>query len=375
MRLDTFKVERWMDEYEGFLTYDLGETCVDSLKIGELLKLCGKDPAEFMKELEDRRMVYGWIHGSDELKKGIASLYETMTVDDVVPTHGGISANHMVLAELAEPGKNVVTFVPTYQMHYSIPESIGAEVRKLHLKKEEKFLPNLEELKKLVDKDTVLIDICNPDNPTGAVIPKETMVKIVEIAKSVDAYLLCDEAYREYYEDGSAMYSAADLYEKGISTSSMSKFFGLAGLRIGWIATKDKDFMHRMHGRRDYDTISCGVIDDILAGMALAHKDKLIERNSKIIREGRAVLDQWVKDTPSVDYIKPMGGNTALVYYDVDVPSFEFCAHLVKDNGVLVTPGSAFEFEHCFRIGYAFSPDKLKIGLDIIAKTIEEYRK
>ena len=145
-----------MDEYEGFLTYDLGETCVDSLKIGELLKLCGKDPAEFMKELEDRRMVYGWIHGSDELKKGIASFYETMTVDDVVPTHGGISANHMVLAELAEPGKNVVTFVPTYQMHYSIPESIGAEVRKLHLKKEEKFLQENIKIKVRTDAGSFL---------------------------------------------------------------------------------------------------------------------------------------------------------------------------------------------------------------------------
>lgn len=130
--------------------------------------------------------------------------------------------------------------------------------------------------------------------------------------------------------------------------------------------------MKQICGRRDYDTISCGYIDDILAGIALEHKDKIFERNSKILLEGREIVDKWVNETEGVNYVKPVAGTTALVYYDKDIPSFDFCVHLVKDKGVLTTPGSCFEMEHCIRIGYAFSPDVLKTGLDIIAETLKE---
>lgn len=372
MKLERFKVERWMDEYEGFLTYDLGETCIDSLKIGELLELCGEDPDAFFSKLKNERLVYGHIHGSPELKAGIAGLYQDLKPENIVPTHGGISANHMVIATLVERTDNVVTVLPTYQQHYSIPESIGAEVRRLWLKKENNFIPDIDELKKLVDQNTKLISICNPDNPTGAMVPKELMEQIVEIARGAGAYILCDEAYRGISEDGSYMYSIADLYEKGISASSMSKIYSLAGLRIGWIATKDKEAMELFCGRRDYDTICCGYIDDILASLALKNKDKLYERNRKILLEGRAVLDKWVNETEGVSYVKPVAGTTALVFYDKDIPSFDFCVKLVKERGVLTTPGSCFEMEHCIRIGYAFSPTVLKTGLDIIAQLLKE---
>lgn len=372
MKLERFKVERWMDEYEGFLTYDLGETCIDSLEIGELLELCGKDPDAFLSGLKGERLVYGHIHGSPELKKGIAGLYRDLTPEDVVPTHGGISANHMVIATLVERDDNVVTVLPTYQQHYSIPESIGAEVRTLWLKKENGFVPDLLEMEALIDENTKLISICNPDNPTGAFVPEDVMMEIVKMADKVDAYILCDEAYRGISEDGSYMYSIADLYDKGISTSSMSKVFGLAGLRIGWIATKNQEIMRQFCGRRDYDTISCGYIDDILASLALEHKDKLYERNAKILLEGRNILDKWVKETEGVDYVRPVAGTTALVYYDKEISSFDFCVRLVKERGVLTTPGSCFEMEHCIRIGYAFSPDVLQKGLDIIAELLKE---
>lgn len=373
MKLERFKVERWMDEYEGFLTYDLGETCIDSLEVGELLDICGVDRDTFFKTIADKRLVYGWIHGSPEFNQGVANLYKDLKPEQVVPMHGAIGANHSVIACLVEPTDNVVSVLPTYQQHYSIPASYGAEVRKTWLKRENNFMPNVEEIRSLVDKNTKLIAINNPDNPTGAFVPEETMKEIVEIARANDAYILCDEVYRGEFEDGSYMYSICDLYEKGVSTGSMSKVFGLAGLRMGWIATKDAELMKAVHGRRDYDTISLGTFDDILASIALANKDKIFARNNKILFEGRKILDQWVNETEGISYVKPVAGTTALVYYDKKVPSFDFCVHLVKDRGVLVTPGEAFDMEGCFRIGYAFSPDVLKKGLDIIAQTLSEY--
>ena len=266
----------------------------------------------------------------------------------------------------------MVCVMPTYQQHYSIPESIGAEVRILQLRPENNFLPDIEELKSLVDENTKMITLNNPDNPTGSWIPKAEMEAMIEIARSVDAYILCDEVYRGISEDGSYMHSIVDLYEKGISVGSMSKIFSLAGLRMGWIATRDMDVIHQIRERRDYDTISCGVLDDMLAGLALAHKEKIFERNRAILLKNREILDKWVQETEGVHYVKPVAGTTALVYYDKDIPSYDLCVRLIREKGLLFTPGSWFEMEGCVRIGYAFDSKLLAQGLEKFAEFLRE---
>ena len=202
-----------------------------------------------------------------------------------------------------------------------------------------------------------MITINNPNNPTGSWIKTDVMEQIAEIARSVDAYVLCDEVYRGISEDGSYMQSIVDIYEKGISVGSMSKIFSLAGLRMGWIATKSEEVLHQCHERRDYDTISCGVIDDKLASLALSHKEEIFARNREILRKNREILDQWVQETPGVHYLKPVAGTTALVYYDKEIPSYQLCVKLIREKGVLFTPGECFEMEGCVRIGYAFDSD------------------
>lgn len=363
MKIKTFKVEQWMNEYENDATYNLAETCIDSLSLRELLKLAGKDPEQFMASLVDTRMTYSHIMGSPELLTGIASLYQEIKPDDIIPTHGAIGANHQVLVTLLESTDSMVSVAPTYQQHYSIPESIGAEVNILQLLPENNFLPDLDELRRLVKQNTKLITINNPNNPTGALIPEKLLKEIIEIAKGVGAYVLSDEVYRGISEDGSYMTSIVDLYEKGISVGSMSKAYSLAGLRLGWIVSKDQELIHLCKERRDYDTISCGVMDDLLASLALKHKDAIINRNREIIIHNRRILDQWVNSDPHVSYIKPQAGNTALIYYDVDMTSRELCTTLLRETGVFFTPGDCFDLEYCFRIGYAFDSFTLSEGL------------
>ena len=292
MNIKTFKVERWMNDYEEGAVYNLGETCIDSLTLGELLDICGGNSRDFFEELKNTRLTYGHIFGSDGFLRGVSGLYENMQPENIVPAHGAIGANNMVITALIEAGDNMVCVMPTYQQHYSIPESIGAEVRILPLKAERNFLPDLKELENLVDKNTKMITINNPNNPTGSLIHKEALEKIVEIAKSANAYILSDEVYRGISEDGSYMYSIVDVYEKGISVGSMSKIFSLAGLRMGWIATKDEEALHKIYERRDYDTISCGVLDDKLASMALANKEKIFARNREILLKNRRILNE-----------------------------------------------------------------------------------
>jgi aspartate/methionine/tyrosine aminotransferase len=361
-----------MNEWETKAVYNLGETCVDSLRIDELLKLCGEDPAEYLRKLGGVRLTYGHIEGSPELRRGIASLYGGIPSDNVIPTHGAIGANYQVIMTLVGRGDNVVCVKPTYQQHYSIPESIGAEVRPLQLKYEEKFLPNLDELNRLADKNTKLITINNPNNPTGSWIPDETTRAIVKIAERVGAYVLSDEVYRGISEGGEYMTSIVDLYDKGISVGSMSKVFSLAGLRLGWIAAKDMSVREACLARRDYDTISCGVLDDMLSALALGHKESIFERNRTIIAKNRAILDEWVEKTPCVEYVRPTAGTTALVYCRKNIASRELSIRLLKEKGVLTTPGECFDLEGCVRIGYAYDSKQLQIGLDKIAEMLGE---
>ena len=372
MKIKTFKVERWMNDYEEQAVYNLGETCIDSLKLGELLALCGEDEAGFLKKMADTRLTYGHIFGSPQLLEGIASLYEQVGPEHIVPTHGAVGANHMVINALIEPGDNMVCVLPTYQQHYSIPESLGAQVRILHLRPENGFLPDIDELRGLVDGNTKMITFNNPDNPTGSWIPRQAMQEMIEVAQQVGAYVLCDEVYRGISEDGSYMHSVVDLYDKGISVGSMSKVFSLAGLRLGWIVTKDRQALHQIHERRDYDTISYGVLDDMIASLALKNKEKIFARNRAILTKNRAILDNWVNATEGVHYVRPVAGTTALVYYDKDIPSYELCTRLIREKGLLFTPGAAMEMEGAVRIGYAFDSQLLQKGLDVFAEFLKE---
>ena len=317
---------------------------------------------------------YSHIFGSPEFTKGISELYKDINPEDITPTHGAVGANNLTLMTLISREDNMVSVLPTYQQHYSIPESIGADVRILKLKSDNNYLPDIEELRSMVDENTKLITINNPNNPTGSWIPVEMMKEIVEIAKSVNAYVLSDEVYRGISEDGSYMPSIVDLYDKGISVGSMSKCFSLAGLRLGWVATKDKALTALMHERRDYDTISCGVLDDMIASLALQNKEKIFDRNRSILLKNREILDKWVEETEGVEYVKPVAGTTALIDYDIDMPSYDLCKKLIKEKGVLFTPGAAFEMEGAVRIGYAFDSELLREGLDKFAEFLIENR-
>ena len=369
MKIKPFAVEEWMNAWEVGAKYNIAETCVDSISMNELFELTGEDKTEFLNRLCARRLSYGDIEGLPEFRKGVCGLYKTLNIENIVPTHGASGANHHVFYSLISPGDRVVSIMPTYQQLYSIPESYGADVQILHLSKENNYLPDLEKLRRLVTPKTKMICINNPNNPTGALMSEQMLREIVEIARSADAWILCDEVYRHLSQEDGWCSSIVDLYEKGISVSSMSKVFSLAGLRLGWIATHDMSVVKSCLSHRDYNLVSCGVFDEMLAAAALKHRDKLLERSRKIVRENLQILDDWVGSEPHVSYVKPKAGTTALVYYDMDISSYEFCEEMYKKTGAFVTPGDCFEVPHSMRIGYAYGKQDLIDGL----KAISEY--
>ena len=371
MKIKDFLVERWMDRYEHEARYNLAETCVESLTVDQLLTLTGKQDS-IMGELRPMKLTYGAIEGSDRLRTNIAALYDRQTPQNILVTHGAIGGNALVYQTLVEPGDRVIAVLPTYQQHYSIPESYGADVHTMTLREENNFLPDLDELRKLASQKTKLIAINNPNNPTGSLMNEAFLKEVVAIAQACGAYLLCDEVYRGTDQDGSGFTaSVADLYERGISTGSMSKTWSLAGLRLGWIAGP-LDLIRAVCIHRDYNTISVGMIDDYFASIALEAKDKILARNHAIIRTNLATLDAWVEQEPLVSYVKPKAATVCLLKFDVEMSSTEFCTSLIEATGVMFAPGSAFEMEGYVRIGFANPLDVLQQGLSRVSDFLKD---
>ncbi|MEO9899289.1 aminotransferase [Nisaea sp.] len=363
MHIEPFGVEIWMNEWETKCELNLAETCVESLTIAELLKLAGKNDDD-LSALLSMKMTYGAIEGSDRLRAAIAALYEKQAPENIVVTHGTIGANMLVHKTLVSAGDRVISVVPTYQQHYSIPKSIGADVHHLHLREENRFLPDLDELKALAVPGTTLIAINNPNNPTGALMDRAMLEEIARIAEAAGAWILSDEVYRGTDQEGDGLtVSMADVSARGISTASTSKAFSLAGLRLGWIAAP-RTLIEAVSIHRDYDTISVGMIDDHFAALALEHKDRVLERSQKITRGNLAMLADWVEREPAISWVKPRSGTTALLRYDLPMSSRDFCIALLKETGVMLTPGAALNMEGYVRIGYANTPAIIGEGLE-----------
>ena len=356
-----------MNAHETTATWNIAETCVDSVTLDELLALSG-DADAVLSQLRETRLGYGDIVGSPRLRAAVAALYgERITADHVLTANGAIGANFLALYALVEPGSTVVTVQPTYQQLFSVPDSLGAEVRELRLREEDAYLPDVDALRALTDERTRLIVLNNPNNPTGALIDEPLLREIVEVARERDAWLFCDEVYRKLeHEPGTTAPSVADLYERGVSSGSMSKSYSLAGLRTGWVAGPT-EVIRRCLDVRDYTTISGGVLDDALATVALEHVDAVLARSLEIVRGNLAVVDAWIAREPRLHYVRPRAGTTALVRYDHDVPSTAFCQGMFDLNGAFVMPGAAFGEEHSFRLGYACARAVLEGGLAAVS--------
>jgi aspartate/methionine/tyrosine aminotransferase len=370
MHIEPFGVELWMNEWETRCEYNLAETCVASLTIAELLEITGQNSTD-LSELLALKLTYGAIEGSERLRQAIAALYDNQTMENIVVTHGTIGANMLVHKALVSAGDRVISVVPTYQQHYSIPASIGADVQLLRLREENGFLPDLNELADMAGAGSRLIAINNPNNPTGALMDEVMLREIAVIARRAGAWVLCDEVYRGTDQHGSGMtISIADIYEKGISTASTSKAFSLAGLRLGWIAAAP-EVIGKVAIHRDYDTISVGMIDDHFATIALENYQKVLQRSHQITRGNLAILADWVERQPRISWIKPESGTTALLKYDLPMSSRDLCIALLQETGVMFTPGSVLEMEGYVRIGYANNPEILRTGLQRVTEFLD----
>lgn len=369
MYIKPFGVERWLSKYETTVDYNLTSTSIMPLSINELLELTGEDEEQVKENIFSIKLNYGAIEGRLDYLSGIASLHQSIQKEQVISTNGGVGASHLTMMIVIEPGDHVVAILPAYQQIYSVPESIGAQMEYLFLEKTETdYVLDLNKLMHLVTPETKAIVFNNPNNPTGDVIDDEALEKMVEIARKNDTYLICDEAYRGLTHNIGFSTSVADLYEKGISLGSMSKAFAMAGLRLGWIASRDVKFMQDVYIHRDYTMISNGVIDEYVAALALKHKNAVQQRNLGITQSRATLFKKWLDNEPKLSYAPFKGGTVALPYFESSLSSEEFCAKVIEEKSVLLMPGFVFDLEKCFRMGYAREPEeKMIAGLERVS--------
>lgn len=365
MKIEEFGVEIWMNAYETKCRYNIAETCVDAITFGDLMATSGRSQT-ILAELNSLKLTYGAIEGSTRLKAAIASLYRGRDADDVLVTHGAAGANALLYETIVEPGDEVIAIVPTYQQHTSIPKSLGAEVLPLTLRADDGYQPDLAELEALISPRTRLISLTNPNNPTGVLIRDDGLAGIAAIAARHDLWVISDEVYRGVNQaDDTLSTSIAEIYPKGIAVGSMSKAFAMAGLRLGWIAAPPA-LLHQVMIHRDYNTISVGMIDDLIASIALENRDALLDRNRRIVRTNLDILSRWVAQEPSVSWFKPDGATVTLLNYKLDMPSRDFCEQLLRETGVLLVPGSVFGVEGAVRIGFGNGTEALTAALPLV---------
>lgn len=369
MKLPRFGVEEWLNVHEKEATYDIAGVSISALTVQELFDLTKTNSKDFYQELSQKRLDYGWIEGSPTFKEEVAKLYENVAEENILQTNGATGANMLVLYAMVEPSDHVISLYPTYQQLYDIPESLGATVDLWPIKEELNWLPDLDELRQMIKPNTKFICINNANNPTGAIMDRSYLTELVAIAQSCGAYILSDEVYHSF--DDKDVPAIVDLYDKGISVNSLSKTYSLPGIRVGWVASH-KEVADILRDYRDYTMICAGVFDDMVACLALKNRQKILERNAKIVRENLAILMDWVAQEPMAELIRPAAVSTSFVKLKTDLPIETFCLNLLKKRGVLVIPGNRFDIEGHVRIGYCCPQETLKKGLALLSQELNE---
>ena len=352
-----------MTTYETRVEYDLAESGIHPLTTAELLAF-DPEPDKRASELLSIPLNYSEARGTEALRTRIATTYDGLTADDILVTTGAIEANYLLFNALLEPGDEVVSVFPAYQQLYTVPEAIGCTVRTVVLREEDDYHYDLDELCRLVSDRTRMIVINTPHNPTGAALTATECAAVYAIADSVGAYVLSDEAYRWLTVDGKPLPPPMrDLGPRAISVGTLSKPFGIPGLRIGWIAATE-EIAARCWSYRDYTSLSPSGLSDYLAGLAFEHRAAILARTHGISAQNLATFRGFLAEHRDLfSWVEPQGGLLGLLRYNLDLPSEAVANRLAEEASVMLAPGSTFGMEGRLRLGLGGRPDRFVTGL------------
>jgi aspartate/methionine/tyrosine aminotransferase len=351
--LSKFKLEEYFALHEFSVPLTMTSSDPESLLLSDLVAMADE---EMLIKWKNLYLGYTEAAGSTLLREEISALYDAQSRDNIVVFSGAEEAIYITLKSLLKSNDQVVLLTPCYQSLKEIPKATGAIVTEMPLEwVDNNWIFDLNKFSRLVTKQTKLVILNFPHNPTGFHPDKTLFKNIIDIVKQNDSYLFCDEVYRLSEQDpDNTLPNAVDCYEKAISLGVMSKSFGLAGLRIGWIAAQNKHLLNDLISFKNYTSISNSSPSEILSIIALRNKEAILQRNREISRNNLDLLDVFFKEYSSIyDWYRPNAGFINFPRLKIDVSIDEFTDNLRKEEGVLLLPGTLFdnEYNH-FRLGF-----------------------
>lgn len=365
-----FEIERVMSKWENVVDYNLSESGSHPLSIRELVRDEG-----LLGSLLEMEQHYPQANGILELREKIAALYPGATPDHVLVTTGCIEANFNTLLTVMRPGDEIVVMLPNYMQIWGIAKNFGFEPKAFNLKEGAGWSVDLDELNHVVNEKTRLVAVCNPNNPTGHILSGEEVKGIIDAAGRVGAWILSDEVYagaeRVQDEETPTLWGQ---YERVLAMGSLSKAYGLPGLRIGWVVAPP-DMTDAIWARHEYSTISASMMSNQLAAIALSPevRPRLIRRTREYVRHGFEILEEWVDNHDGIlEMTPPQAAAIAFVHYKLPINSTEFCMRLIHEKSAYIVPGDHFGLDHHWRISYGLPEDYLRAGLSRVHELIEE---
>ena len=359
-----FVMERLMSKWENQVDYNLSESGVHPVTVRDLVP----DPDQ-IDRLLSTEFVYSQANGIPELRERIVALYPGATPANVLVTVGCIEANLISLQTLLEPGDEMAVMAPNYLQVWGAAKNLGMSVRTFDLSADDGWALDVESLNKAVTDRTKLIAVCNPNNPTGHIMSSAEMDAVVAAADRVGAWLLADEVYSgaERLTDEQTP-SFWGRYDKLFANNSLSKAYGLPGLRVGWIVGPP-DEVDEAWARHEYTTISVATLSNQLAAIALSPdvRKKLLQRTREYIRTGYPIFEEWMRAHGDLfSIVPPDAAAIAFPRYRLGVNSTQFVERLIKEKGALIAPGDYFNVDKHLRISFGLPVDYLRAGLERI---------
>jgi len=368
MKMATFEMERYQSTWEHVVAYNLSESGVEPVSLRDLQAM-GLD----LGRLEETPLAYSQTNGTIQLREALAEHYPGATVDHIEVTNGTSEANFMLCLTLLSEGDEVVFESPNYMQFAGMPPGMGANVCTFSLRVEQNWEPDWDALEAALTPKTKLIYVSHPNNPTGAVLTREHMERLVDAAERADAHLVADEVYQGAEFDGNVTPSFWGMSDRVIVTSGLSKAFGIPGVRIGWLVGPP-EIVAECWAQHDYVSIGPSILGDTVARFAVHEetRKKLFARTAHLLSRNLEVVRRWVGGFDGfLDYVEPRAGAFAFVRYHSSVPSEELAEKIRTTQDVLVVPGSQLGEEGFLRISIGVPRETLEAGLARIKTVLD----
>jgi len=350
MQITPFRIEEYMGKYEFSAKYLLSSSDAESQTIEELLALEPGAHDAFLKHW----CGYTESPGAPWLRAVLSTIYQQVEPDDLVVVSAAEEAIFLFYHALLTANDHAIVETPCYESALTLPKSTGASVSEWRRRPENGWVHDLAALEKLIRPGTRAIYINTPHNPTGLLMPQEIFRRVLDLASSRGIYLFCDEVYRELeHHPGARLPAACDLYERALSLGSVSKTYGLPGLRLGWLACRDRAFLQKIVSLKHYTTICSSAPSEFLTALAFRHRQKFIDRNLQIVLDNLKQLSAFFTRHPDLfDWTPPNASTIGFARFKPEQPVQDFCRQLVQQAGVLLLPGTVYDEPRHIRFGY-----------------------